>query len=108
MVSKNLGRMKKRLFTEKDGGDKITLLLCGDEHDEAEAVVEKIRLGLVYDKAPSDFAVLYRTNAQSRVIEDILRYKGLPYTIVGGVRFYERAEVKDIIAYLRLLVKSGG
>jgi DNA helicase II / ATP-dependent DNA helicase PcrA len=104
VVSKNMGRMKKRLFTEKNGGDKITLLLCGDERDEAEAIVEKIRLGLVYDKAPSDFAVLYRTNAQSRVIEDILRYKAVPYTIVGGVRFYERAEVKDILAYLRLLV----
>ncbi|HBC46468.1 MAG TPA: ATP-dependent DNA helicase PcrA [candidate division Zixibacteria bacterium] len=104
VVSKNLGRMKKRLFTEKSGGDKITLLLCGDERDEAEAIVEKIRLGMVYDKAASDFAVLYRTNAQSRVIEDILRYKGLPYTIVGGVRFYERAEVKDILAYLRLLI----
>ena len=104
VVSKNMGRMKKRLFTEKNGGDKITLLLCGDERDEAEAIVEKIRLGLVYDKAPSDFAVLYRTNAQSRVIEDILRYKAVPYAIVGGVRFYERAEVKDILAYLRLLV----
>jgi DNA helicase II / ATP-dependent DNA helicase PcrA len=104
VVSKNMGRMKKRLFTEKNGGEKITLLLCGDERDEAEAIVEKIRLGLAYDKAPSDFAVLYRTNAQSRVIEDILRYKAVPYTIVGGVRFYERAEVKDILAYLRLLV----
>lgn len=104
VVSRNIGRMKKRLFTKKDGGEKVTLLLCGDERDEAEAIVEKIRLGLIYDKAPSDFAVLYRTNAQSRVIEDILRYKGIPYTIVGGVRFYERAEVKDVLAYLRLLV----
>jgi DNA helicase-2/ATP-dependent DNA helicase PcrA len=104
VVSRNMGRMEKRLYTKKDGGDKVTLLLCGDERDEAEAIVEKIRLGMIYDKAPSDFAVLYRTNAQSRVIEDILRYKGIPYTIVGGVRFYERAEVKDVLAYLRLLV----
>ncbi len=104
VVSKNIGRMEKKLYTRKEGGDKITLLLCGDERDEAEAIVEKIRLGMVYDKAPSDFAVLYRTNAQSRVIEDILRYKSIPYTIVGGVRFYERAEVKDVLSYLRLLV----
>ncbi len=104
VVSKNVGRMPKKLFTEKGFGEKITLLLCGDERDEAEAVVEKIRLGLIYDKAPSDFAVLYRTNAQSRVIEDVLRYKGLPYVIIGGVRFYERAEVKDVLAYLRLLI----
>ena len=104
VVSKIPGRRPKKLFTEKAGGDKVTLLLCGDERDEAEAVVEKIRLGLIYDKSPSDFAILYRTNAQSRVLEDVLRYKGLPYTIVGGIRFYERAEVKDVISYLRLLV----
>jgi DNA helicase-2/ATP-dependent DNA helicase PcrA len=104
VVSRNAGRMPKKLFTRRDGGDKITLLLAGDERDEAEAVVEKIRLGLTFDKSPSDFAVLYRTNAQSRVIEDALRYRGIPYTIVGGVRFYERAEVKDVLAYLRLLV----
>ena len=104
VVSKNVGRMQKRLFTEKKGGEKITLLLCNDEMGEAEAIVEKIKRGMTYDKAPSDFAILYRTNAQSRVLEDSLRYKGVPYTIVGGVRFYERAEVKDIIAYLRLLI----
>ncbi|OGC95654.1 MAG: hypothetical protein A2W25_17600, partial [candidate division Zixibacteria bacterium RBG_16_53_22] len=104
VVSKNAGRRPKKLFTRRDGGDKITLLLAGDERDEAEAIVEKIRLGLIYDKSPSDFAVLYRTNAQSRVIEDALRYRGIPYAIVGGVRFYERAEVKDVLAYLRLLV----
>jgi DNA helicase-2/ATP-dependent DNA helicase PcrA len=104
VVSKNEDRMPKKLFTRKTGGEKITLLLCGDELDEAEAIVEKIRLGLIYDKSPSEFAILYRTNAQSRVIEDALRHKGLPYTIVGGIRFYERAEVKDIVAYLRLLI----
>jgi len=104
VVSKNSGRMPKKLFTRRDGGDKITLLLAGDERDEADAIVEKIRLGMIYDKAASDFAVLYRTNAQSRVLEDSLRYRGIPYTIVGGVRFYERAEVKNILAYLRLLI----
>jgi DNA helicase-2/ATP-dependent DNA helicase PcrA len=104
VVSKIIGRKPKRLFTEMTGGDKVSLLLCGDETDEAEAVAEKINSGMAFDKSASDFAVLYRTNAQSRAIEDSLRYKGLPYTIVGGTKFYERAEVKDILAYLRLLV----
>ncbi len=104
VVSKIEGRQPKKLFTEMIGGDKVSLLLCGDETDEAEAIAEKIKLGLTFDKSASDFAVLYRTNAQSRAIEDSLRYKGLPYTIVGGTKFYERAEVKDILAYLRLLV----
>lgn len=98
------GRKPKRLFTDKAGGEKITLLLCGDEVDEADTISEKIRAGLALDKSAFEFAVLYRTNAQSRVLEDAFRYKGLPYTIVGGIRFYERAEVKDILAYLRLLV----
>jgi len=104
VVSRNPNRMPKKLFTTRNGGDKITLLLAGDERDEADAIVEKIKLGLVYDKSPSDFAVLYRTNAQSRVIEDSLRYRAIAYAIIGGVRFYERAEVKDVLAYLRLLV----
>jgi len=104
VVTKIPGRKSKKLFTDKDEGKKISLLLCGDEVDEAETITEKIRLGMVCDKAASDFAVLYRTNAQSRAIEDSLRHKGIPYIIVGGIRFYERAEVKDILAYLRLLV----
>jgi DNA helicase-2/ATP-dependent DNA helicase PcrA len=104
VVSRIVGRKPKKLFTEMIGGDRVSLLLCGDETDEAEAIAEKIKLGVTFDKSAADFAVLYRTNAQSRAIEDSLRYKGLPYTIVGGTKFYERAEVKDILAYLRLLV----
>ncbi|UCE67174.1 MAG: UvrD-helicase domain-containing protein [Candidatus Zixiibacteriota bacterium] len=104
VVTKIPGRKSKKLFTDKIEGEKISLLLCGDEVDEAESITEKVRLGMVNDKAASDFAVLYRTNAQSRVLEDSLRYKGIPYTIVGGIKFYERAEVKDILAYLRILV----
>jgi DNA helicase-2/ATP-dependent DNA helicase PcrA len=104
VVTKIPGRKSKKLFTDKIEGEKISLLLCGDEVDEAESVTEKIRLAMTHDKAASDFAVLYRTNAQSRALEDSLRYKGIPYTIVGGIKFYERAEVKDILAYLRILV----
>jgi DNA helicase-2/ATP-dependent DNA helicase PcrA len=104
VVNRIHGRKAKRLFTENGTGENITVMMCGDEVDEADAVTEKIKSGLTLDKSASDFAVLYRTNAQSRVLEDSLRHKGLPYTIVGGIRFYERAEVKDILAYLRLLV----
>ena len=104
VVTKIPGRKSKKLFTDKIEGEKISLLLCGDEVDEAESITEKIRLAMINDKAASDFAILYRTNAQSRVLEDSLRYKGIPYAIVGGIKFYERAEVKDILAYLRILV----
>ena len=104
VVSKIVGRKAKRLFTEKLGGENISLFMCGDDMDEAEAIAATIQHETTQDKSPSEFAILYRTNAQSRILEDSLRYKGLPYTIVGGTRFYERAEVKDILAYLRLLV----
>jgi DNA helicase-2/ATP-dependent DNA helicase PcrA len=104
VVSRVTGRKVKKLFTERTGGEKISVFLCGDDMDEAEAIAQTIEHQTTHDKSPSDFAILYRTNAQSRVLEDSLRYKGLPYTIVGGVRFYERAEVKDILAYLRLLI----
>jgi len=97
-------RKPKHLFTRRLGGDRIGLLLCGDERDEAAAIAEKIKLGLRSGKRAGDFAVLYRTNAQSRAIEDALRDSAIPYNIVGGIRFYERKEVKDILAYLRLIV----
>jgi DNA helicase-2/ATP-dependent DNA helicase PcrA len=79
-------------------------MLCADDREEASAITGRIKVDLGHDKSPSDFAVLYRTNAQSRSIEDALRDSGIPYIIVGGTRFYERMEVKDILAYLRLLV----
>ncbi len=104
VASKIGDRKPKHLFTRRRGGEKIGLLLCGDERDEAAAIVEKIRLGLRRGKKAGDFAVLYRTNAQSRAIEDALRDSGIPYNIVGGIRFYERKEVKDILAYLRVVV----
>ena len=104
VVSRIIGRKAKKLFTDKLGGDKISLFMCGDDSDEAEAISSTIQQKTALDKSAADFAILYRTNAQSRILEDSLRYKGIPYTIVGGTRFYERAEVKDILAYLRLLV----
>jgi DNA helicase-2/ATP-dependent DNA helicase PcrA len=104
VVSKIGRRKSKKLFTERAGGDSVILMQCADDREEASTIAGRIKTGLGIDKNPADFAILYRTNAQSRGIEDALRDSGIPYTIVGGTKFYDRMEVKDILAYLRLLV----
>jgi DNA helicase II / ATP-dependent DNA helicase PcrA len=104
VVSKIGRRKPKKLFTDRAGGESVTLMQCADDREEASAIAGRIKTGLGYDKTPADFAILYRTNAQSRGIEDALRDSGIPYTIVGGTKFYDRMEVKDVLAYLRLLV----
>lgn len=104
VISKNKKRKAKKLFTERQGGKNITLLMCGDDRDESETIANQIRYAVADDKNPADFAVMYRTHSQSRSLEDALRDSGIPYKIVGGIKFYERKETKDIIAYLRLLV----
>jgi DNA helicase-2/ATP-dependent DNA helicase PcrA len=105
VIENNLTRKERRLWTEREGGDRIRLYEAHDDRDEAMFVVSQV-LGAVKkgDRAFRDFAVFYRTNAQSRVLEDELLKYDVPYVIVGGVRFYERAEVKDALAYLRLLL----
>lgn len=106
-VENNLSRKGKRLWTKNPKGDKILLMEAFDEVDEALWVVDKVREEIGYNHRKfGDFVVLYRTNAQSRAIEDRLRWAGIPYVIVGGIRFYERKEVKDILAYLKLLANS--
>jgi len=104
VIRKNINRKQKKLFTDISDGNQITLMMCGDDRDESEAISSKIQLGISDTKCLSDFAILYRTHSQSRVLEDALRDKGIAYVIIGGTRFYERKEVKDVIAYLRLLV----
>jgi DNA helicase-2/ATP-dependent DNA helicase PcrA len=104
MIQNNQQRKGKVLFTENDSGDKITLREERNEYEEARYVVERIE-GIMKarpDRQFRDFAVFYRTNAQSRVLEDLLRGHSVPYKLVGGIKFYARKEVKDIIAYLRL------
>ena len=92
----------QRLFTEQEAGAPV--VFEGDsEHEEAEFVAATIGADLAKDAAPRDFAVFYRTNARSRVIEEALRVRNIPYVIVGGTRFYDRAEVKDLLSYLRVL-----
>ncbi|MDT8341734.1 MAG: UvrD-helicase domain-containing protein [Longimicrobiales bacterium] len=106
VISLNTRRKGKTLRTERAGGEPITLVECGDERDEARWILSEIETR--YQEGPAlhnyrDFAILYRTNAQSRALEDAFRRRGIPYQIVGGVRFYERREIQDLLAYLRLI-----
>ncbi len=105
VILNNAARRPKHLWTEQVGGELITRYHAQDEHDEAAYVAHEIgRLTDTEGYAFSDLAVFYRTNAQSRVIEETLVRAGHPYRVVGGVRFYDRREVKDSLAYLRALV----
>ncbi len=105
VVSHNRERREKRLWTEVAGGDPVQLAEVGDEHEEARWVAGEIqRLAEEEDVRREDVAVFYRTNAMSRVLEDTLNRYDVAYQVIGGTKFYERAEVKDAIAYLSLLV----
>jgi DNA helicase-2/ATP-dependent DNA helicase PcrA len=107
VIRKNTGHPILKLWTKKAMGEKISLFEANSELDEANFILSKITEGLLKKGTAtsgySQFAVLYRTNAQSRVIEEAFLHAGLPYTLVGGVRFYERKEIKDCLAYLRVL-----
>jgi DNA helicase-2/ATP-dependent DNA helicase PcrA len=105
VIKNNQGQIKKTLWTENAEGDKITVLGCPSDREEAEAIVTVLKRQMrEKDFDPKDFAIIYRTNAQSQQIEDSLRRANVPYTIVSGVSFYKRKEVKDTLAYLRLAV----
>jgi DNA helicase-2/ATP-dependent DNA helicase PcrA len=105
IVEKNRERRPKRLWTELAGGEPLQLNELGDEHEEARWVAGEIeRLGEEEGLRREDVAVFYRTNAMSRVLEDTLVRFELPYQVIGGTKFYERAEIKDAVAYLSLLV----
>jgi DNA helicase-2/ATP-dependent DNA helicase PcrA len=103
VISQNRNRKEKRLYTERSGGASILRYRGGDDLDEAEFIARTSRRAL-HDDPENTVAVLYRTNAQSRTIEDALRRAGMSYRIIGGVRFYERKEIKDALAYLRLVL----
>jgi DNA helicase II / ATP-dependent DNA helicase PcrA len=105
VVEKNTQRHDKKLWTVKKGGEPVTVLSVFDGHEEARLIVDKISFEFRKGHGKfGDFAVLYRINAQSRVLEEGLRLEGIPYIIVGGIKFYERKEVKDVLAYLRAIV----
>ena len=105
VISRNKGRKAKNLWSDAGEGERIVGYVADDEHDEARFVSEQIdKLVDTEGIKPSDVAVFYRTNAQSRVFEEVFIRTGQPYRVVGGVRFYERREVRDALAYLRMLV----
>jgi DNA helicase-2/ATP-dependent DNA helicase PcrA len=104
VVSRNQGRKPKNLWSDQGAGPPIVGYVADSEHDEAAFVAQEVdRLADAGEAAPGQVAVFYRTNAQSRVFEEIFIRVGLPYRVVGGVRFYERREVRDLLAYLRLI-----
>ncbi|PTM57491.1 DNA helicase PcrA [Desmospora activa] len=104
VIAHNQGRKPKALWTKNDEGAPVQLFEADNEHDEAyfvaDTIVKEHREGRPYD----DFAVLYRTNAQSRVVEEVFLKSNIPYQMVGGLKFYDRKEIKDVLAYLRLVV----
>jgi DNA helicase-2/ATP-dependent DNA helicase PcrA len=104
IIAENTSRLGKTLRTIRPGGEPVTLLAASDERDEAEWVAQEIiRRQQAGEWTPASVAVLYRTNAQSRAFEEALRRAGIPYRVVGAISFYDRREVKDLIAYLRLV-----
>ena len=107
VISKNTGRREKRLWTDSGEGELITGYVADNEHDEASFVASEIdKLVDSGDAKFGDVAVFYRTNNSSRALEEIFIRLGVPYKVVGGVRFYERKEVRDIVAYLRVLANE--
>src|SRR5690606_18482249 len=103
VIAYNKQRKAKRLWTNLGKGEPIERFAGSSEHDEAYDVVDRIVEGHKQGRPYRDFAILYRTNAQSRVMEEVLVKANIPYQIVGGIRFYERKEIKDLLAYLRLV-----
>jgi DNA helicase-2/ATP-dependent DNA helicase PcrA len=103
VIKNNLGRKAKNLWTDRDGGEKITVYQGDSEHEEGYFIAGEIRKNRENARRYSDHAILYRTNAQSRVVEEILIKSEIPYQIVGGIKFYDRKEIKDILSYLRLI-----
>ena len=103
VIAQNRNRKEKRLYTDRRGGAKILYYRAADDLDEAEFIARTGRTAL-HDDPENSVAILYRTNAQSRTLEDALRRSGMAYRIIGGVRFYERKEIKDSLAYLKLVL----
>jgi DNA helicase-2/ATP-dependent DNA helicase PcrA len=104
VIAENTARLGKTLFTETKGGAQVTLLAAADERDEAEWLAnEYARRAADGDVPYEGMAILYRTNAQSRPLEEALRFRGIPYRLIGAISFYERREVKDLLAYLRVI-----
>jgi DNA helicase-2/ATP-dependent DNA helicase PcrA len=104
VIAQNRQRSNKKLWTSSGAGPPVQVVQVTNERTEAETIVRRVKTAVELKVRPyKDFAVLYRTNAQSRAIEEVFVHYGIPYRIVGGVRFYDRKEIKDVMAYLRLI-----
>ena len=105
VIAENVRRKGKTLRTDADTGELLTVVESSDERDEADWIASEmeVRMGDDPQLGPRDFVILYRTNAQSRALEEALRRRDLPYQIIGGTRFYERREIMDVLAYLRII-----
>jgi len=104
VIDNNIKRKKKQLWTDNKDGEKIIVCEVQNEREEANFIIDRIKDLIANGKKYSDFAILYRTNAQSRIFEEACMMNDIPYKLVGALRFYDRKEIKDIIAYLRILV----
>ena len=105
-IESNKTRAGKKLWTSKPGGDTVVVNRYRDDRQEADSVADRIGELLSCGVKGGQIAILFRTNAQSRVFEELLRRRKIPYVLVGGMSFYERAEIKDCLAYMRLLVNQ--
>lgn len=103
VISENTDRLGKELWTESRDGELISLYSAFNERDEARFIVDKIKTYIAHGHARREMALLYRSNAQSRVLEEVLMAQNIPYRVYGGMRFFERAEIKDALAYMRLI-----
>lgn len=104
IISHNKSHPILKLWSEREDGERIRIFEAESELAEADFVIGEIEKGIISGAKFSDFAILYRTNAQSRVLEEACLHRGIPYALVGGIRFYERKEIKDVVAYLRLVM----
>jgi DNA helicase-2/ATP-dependent DNA helicase PcrA len=107
IITKNVQRSDKELWTDAGSGLPVQMVQVGSERAEGESIIRRVRMGVDSGQRNyRDFAVLYRTNAQSRSVEEAFVHYGIPYRVVGGVRFYDRKEIKDLMAYLRLIFQA--
>ncbi len=106
IIAKNTQRLGKNLFTDSGKGEKVRLISAATDIEEGYKITSEIIELIAKGSVLKEICVLYRTNSQSRIIEENLRKNGLPYTVIGGLKFYERKEIKDLISYLRLLINS--
>ncbi len=106
VIEKNSRQLKKVCFSQKEIGEKIKVLQNKTDHEEGYVIAAEIKSNVISGQQFNEHAILYRTNAQSRVFEEVLRHQGIPYKIYGGLSFYQRKEIKDVISYLRLIVNN--